>query len=42
MHGDRYDYSRVEYLGGKKKVTIGCRVEGHGWFDQSAAAAAWV
>ena len=31
-HGDRYDYSRVEYGGRHRKVEIGCPV--HGWFRQ--------
>jgi hypothetical protein len=29
MHGDKYDYSQVEYRGRSRKVTIGCPV--HGW-----------
>ena len=32
-HGDRYDYSRVEYVDRSTKVTIGCRE--HGWFQQA-------
>lgn len=35
-HGDRYDYSLVEYTGAKKKVTIICRI--HGEFKQEANA----
>lgn len=31
-HGDLYDYSRVIYVKGDVKVTIGCPV--HGWFEQ--------
>ena len=31
-HGDRYDYSRVEYKNRQTKVTIGCPA--HGWFEQ--------
>lgn len=32
VHGDRYDYSRVNYKGNRSKIIIGCRV--HGWFEQ--------
>lgn len=32
VHGDKYDYSRVEYTGGKNKVTIICPL--HGPFEQ--------
>ena len=35
-HGDRWDYSRVEYRGAGHKVIIGC--EEHGWFEQKAAS----
>lgn len=31
-HGDIYDYSKVEYIGSKNKVIIGCRQ--HGDFEQ--------
>jgi hypothetical protein len=31
-HGDRYDYSKVEYLGNKNKVIIICKI--HGEFSQ--------
>jgi hypothetical protein len=31
-HGDRYDYSQVNYVGGKSKVKIGCKE--HGIFEQ--------
>jgi len=34
VHGDLYDYSRVEYSTNKEKVTIGCRT--HGFFSQLA------
>jgi hypothetical protein len=34
VHGERYDYSRVEYKGGKFKITIGC--EKHGWTSVNA------
>jgi hypothetical protein len=34
IHGDKYDYSKVEYRSAHEKVTIGCRV--HGWFIQKA------
>ncbi len=32
VHGDRYDYSRVEYVSNSTKVTIGCAI--HGFFEQ--------
>jgi hypothetical protein len=32
-HKDRYDYTETEYVGNKKKVSIGCRI--HGVFKQS-------
>ena len=32
VHGDRYDYSRVDYKGADVEVIIGC--EDHGWFGQ--------
>lgn len=31
-HGDKYDYSRVNYINSKTKVIIGCKE--HGWFEQ--------
>lgn len=34
-HGDRYGYSKVEYISNKNNVTIGCRL--HGDFEQSPA-----
>ena len=36
IHGDRYDYSLVEFKGVKKYVKIICRV--HGVFNQTAEA----
>jgi hypothetical protein len=33
VHGDRYDYSQVEYVSTSALVRIGCRA--HGWFYQS-------
>lgn len=33
VHGDRYDYSNVDYKGGRKNVNIICRL--HGEFKQS-------
>ena len=36
VHGDRYDYSRVEYKGQEYNVIIGCDI--HGWFSQNAAS----
>lgn len=35
IHGDRYDYSQVEYVGSGVKVRIGCPV--HGMFEQAPA-----
>lgn len=35
-HGERYDYSKVDYKGSKRKVTIICR--SHGEFEQLAAS----
>ena len=32
VHGDRYDYSKVEYINNRTKVTIICKV--HGKFTQ--------
>ena len=32
VHGELYDYSRVEYKGADIAVIIGCEI--HGWFDQ--------
>lgn len=32
VHGDRYNYSRVDYKGADYEVIIGC--EDHGWFEQ--------
>lgn len=34
VHGDRYDYSQVDYQGANRKVAIGCPV--HGPFEQLA------
>lgn len=34
-HGDRYIYDKVEYVNAKTKVWIGCKVEGHGYFEQT-------
>ena len=31
VHGDRYDYSKVEYVGNKDKVCIICREHGEFW-----------
>ena len=33
-HGDKYDYSKVEYNGGKNKVCIICKKDCHGEFYQ--------
>ncbi len=32
VHGNLYDYSRVDYKGADIEVTIGCEI--HGWFSQ--------
>jgi hypothetical protein len=32
MHGDRYDYSKVEYINSKNNITIICKI--HGDFSQ--------
>lgn len=34
VHGDRYDYSKVEYRNSKEKVCIICKENGHGEFYQ--------
>ena len=34
-HGERYDYSGVDYQGNETPVVIICRVEGHGPFTQT-------
>lgn len=31
VHGDKYDYSQVDYQGNKAKVKIGCPVHGYFW-----------
>lgn len=31
IHGDKYDYSQVDYQGNKAKVKIGCPVHGYFW-----------
>ena len=35
VHGDKYDYSKVNYTGGHNKVTIICPI--HGEFEQTAS-----
>uniref|UniRef100_A0A6C0I6B4 DUF559 domain-containing protein n=1 Tax=viral metagenome TaxID=1070528 RepID=A0A6C0I6B4_9ZZZZ len=37
IHGDTYDYSKVQYTGNKNKIIIICKVPGHGEFEQIAA-----
>lgn len=37
IHGDKYDYSKVEYINNKTPVTIICKVHG-GIFTDSARA----
>jgi hypothetical protein len=34
-HGDKYDYSLVNYINNSTKVKIICNVEGHGVFEQT-------
>src|SRR4051812_19299557 len=34
-HGDHYDYSESEYVSWDRKVKIGCKVPGHGFFWQT-------
>lgn len=29
VHGDKYDYSKVDYVNGAKKIIIGCKVHDH-------------
>lgn len=36
VHGEKYDYSKVEYTGAVNKISIGCSK--HGYFEQSASA----
>jgi hypothetical protein len=36
VHGERYDYTAVAYNGVDERVTIVCRVPGHGSFEQIA------
>ena len=36
VHGDKYDYSKVEYKNSTTKVCIICKEEGHGEFYQTA------
>lgn len=38
IHGDKYDYSKVEYNRRHDKVCIICNVEGHGEFYQNAGS----
>ncbi len=34
-HGDKYDYSKTNYIGSKDKIIIGCPI--HGYFQQTAS-----
>jgi hypothetical protein len=34
VHGDKYDYSKIEYVNARTKVTIICEEHGHGEFEQ--------
>lgn len=36
-HGDRYIYDKFDYVGSGTKVLIGCKEEGHGYFEQTPA-----
>lgn len=36
IHGDKYDYSLVNYKGALKKIKINCKL--HGFFDQEASS----
>ena len=38
VHGDKYDYSRVEYDGTNTKVKIICREIEHGIFEQTPSS----
>lgn len=38
VHGDKYDYSKVDYVDTKTNVTIICPVDGHGEFQQLPSA----
>ena len=35
VHGDEYDYSRSEYIDAHTKISIRCRKDGHGIFEQT-------
>jgi very-short-patch-repair endonuclease len=35
VHGDEYDYSLVEYVEAHTKISIRCRKDGHGIFEQT-------
>jgi hypothetical protein len=41
VHGDKYDYSKVEYIEAKTKVTIICPKHGHGEFEQKPCNHKW-
>jgi hypothetical protein len=34
VHGNKYDYSKVEYVNSQTKVKIICQLDGHGEFEQ--------
>ena len=34
VHGDKYDYSKVNYIDSDEKVLIGCPIIEHGYFEQ--------
>ncbi len=35
IHGDTYNYDKSIYVTCKNKIIIGCKVEGHGYFEQT-------
>ena len=35
VHGDEYDYSLVEYVNTDTKISIICKKDGHGVFEQT-------
>jgi hypothetical protein len=37
VHGNKYDYSKVDYINAKTKVIINCPIPGHGDFQQVPA-----
>ena len=35
VHGNKFDYSHVDYISTGTKVKIKCKIKGHGFFDQT-------